>query len=196
MKRIALLLMGSMMVLLATNGAAMAQDKAAEKGVVEPVTKIAEPVTVDTSIMDSVFKKLDMPLPDGSAGWTAEASQVSLERQRVIEKRRAVKVLEEQIAKAAEEFKRMSATLEKAVVQKQQDDPNLRLVVTLYESVDPKKAADMMKKLDAEMVLAIMRMMSPRKASRVLSEMDNKVAAHISRMLVERPKPGVAEASL
>ena len=117
-----------------------------------------------------------------------KAEALVVERQKVSEKIAAMQEIEGRVNAAIEEMNRVRSELDRVVAEKQKDDPSIRLVVTLYESIDAKKAADLIKRLDKEMAISIMRMMSPRKASSVLAEMDDRLAALISRMLVEKQR--------
>lgn len=68
---------------------------------------------------------------------------------------------------------------------------SLKLLITLYESIKPNEAAELLKRLPLGVSVTMMQRMSPRKASKVLSAMDPKVAAEISRRLIRNPMQAI-----
>lgn len=157
-----------------------------------------ENVAVGSLTME-IINKFNTPIPEGSGmRWPQLADGIAQDREALKKKQALMVEMEDKMKIAVSDLKGASQRLDKLVVGKQAEDEDLRLIVTMYETIDPKKAAGLLKKLDREMVLAVVRMMSPKKASKVLSEMDDTIAAQLSKMLVERPKgeKGQQEASL
>ncbi len=144
--------------------------------------------------MYDIFQKLDIPLTDASiVHMISMANAISAERLEIAKKLKAMEVLKKELNKSIQELNTLRKELDVVAAKQQKQSPNMKLVVTLYESVDPKKAANMLKRLDAEMVLAIIRMMSPRKSSQIIAAMDDRVAAIISKRLLESQKPQSGE---
>lgn len=61
---------------------------------------------------------------------------------------------------------------------------NLKLLMSLYESVKPDEAAELLKRLPLPVAVTMIEQMSPRKSSKILSAMDPKFAAEVSRRII------------
>lgn len=68
-----------------------------------------------------------------------------------------------------------------------ENNPNVRLLVTLYESLSPDQAANLIKRLPMTVSLKMVQMMSPKKFSKILASMDPKYASELSRRLIREP---------
>ncbi|MBI4239295.1 MAG: hypothetical protein HY696_12880 [Deltaproteobacteria bacterium] len=121
--------------------------------------------------------------------------QHELERERILQERRfSVGILVgeyQQRTQELEQLRQRMDTLQQGVggqLGKQVDgNDNLKLLITLYESIKPNEAAELLKRLPLGVSVTMMQRMSPRKASKVLSALDPKVAAEISRRLIRNP---------
>ncbi len=85
------------------------------------------------------------------------------------------------------ELKNLTASLETKLDNKSSTNENLKLLVTLYESLGADQAAELLKRMPFTVSLNMIQMMSPKKASKILAAMDPKNAAEVSRRLIKMP---------
>lgn len=120
--------------------------------------------------------------------------------ERVIEmKQLQAGIQEPPMAKALQGKLDESETLRKQLEAQMQDqiklNDNLKLLVTLYESLKAEEAAGLIKHLPPNVALQMMRMMSPRKSSKILSVMEPRLAAELSKRLIQAPAPSAPVAT-
>ncbi len=85
------------------------------------------------------------------------------------------------------ELRKLQQELSKVITKRAGENGNIKLLVTLYESISVDSAADLLKRLPATVAVTMMQMMSPRKSSKILGAMDPSAAAKLSRMLLTAP---------
>ncbi|EKD41668.1 MAG: hypothetical protein ACD_73C00593G0006 [uncultured bacterium] len=68
-----------------------------------------------------------------------------------------------------------------------ENNPNIKLLVTLYESLSSDQAAELIKRLPMTVSLKMVQMMNPKKFSKILASMDPKFASELSRRLIREP---------
>ncbi len=90
------------------------------------------------------------------------------------------KRLEEKILETEKLKKELSAKLLK---KKTTWDKNIEALVSLYSSMTPDAAAQILEKVDKDIVVEIMRRMNPRKASLIMEKFSPEFAAEISKEL-------------
>lgn len=98
-----------------------------------------------------------------------------------------VKLLQSELDGKLKELEVIRKEVSKEVKAKAEANENLKLLVSLYETISAEQTAELLKRMPASVSLAVMQMMSPKKASKILSAMDPKVAAELSRRLITTP---------
>ncbi len=104
-------------------------------------------------------------------------NQLAMEKKLLAEKKRE---LEEKIQETEKLNKQLSAKLLK---KKTTWDKNIDALVNLYSSMTPDAAAQILEKVDKDIVVEIMRRMTPRKASLIMEKFSPDFAAEISKEL-------------
>lgn len=119
-----------------------------------------------------------------------EIAQEQMLRQQQVQ----MPVLHGELSARLDELKALQAQLEANRVQVKDKvaegigaNDNLKLLVTLYESLKAEEAAGLIKHLPPNVALQMLRMMSPRKSSKILSVMEPRLAAEISKRLIREP---------
>ncbi len=103
--------------------------------------------------------------------------QLDTEKKVFAEKKRE---LDEKIQETEKLNKQLSAKLLK---KKTTWDKNIDALVNLYSSMTPDAAAQILEKVDKDIVVEIMRRMTPRKASLIMEKFSPDFAAEISKEL-------------
>ncbi len=103
--------------------------------------------------------------------------QLDIEKKLFAEKK---KELDEKIQETEKLNKQLSAKLLK---KKTTWDKNIDALVNLYSSMTPDAAAQILEKVDKDIVVEIMRRMTPRKASLIMEKFSPDFAAEISKEL-------------
>jgi flagellar motility protein MotE (MotC chaperone) len=100
-----------------------------------------------------------------------------------------LKLLNQELEARQTELGQIQKDLSQTVKKKTEDNENLRLLITLYESMKADEVAALLKKMPLQMSVTVVKMMNPKKASKVISAMDPSMAAQVSRLLVQIPQP-------
>lgn len=99
-----------------------------------------------------------------------------------------LKLLHQELDQRQKELGKIQESLSKEIKKKTEDNENLKLVVTLYESLKPAEAAELLKRLPLVVSVELIKMMSQRKSGKILAAMEPKLAAQISRLLIQSPE--------
>lgn len=104
-----------------------------------------------------------------------------------------LKLLKEELSLREKELTQIQEDLSKTVQKKTEENENLKLLISLYESLKADEAAGLLKRLPMNMTLVMMQKMNPKKSSKILAAMDPKMAAQVSRLLVRSPQVSTLE---
>lgn len=117
------------------------------------------------------------------------------ERKRQLDQRDALlnqreeqlRVLRDNIQQQIAELKRLQKEIEASMeAKKAQDAENLNKVVSLYNGMDPRKAAEKMQTLDPKVAVQILMSMNQRKAAALLEELPPDNAKQITEAIVRK----------
>lgn len=100
----------------------------------------------------------------------------------------SLKLLKQELESRRKELSGIQQTLSKDIKKKTEENENLRLLVTLYESMKASEVSELLKRMPLTFSVTILKMMSPKKSSKVLAVMDPKMAAQVSRLLIQSPE--------
>ncbi len=100
-----------------------------------------------------------------------------------------LKLLTEELAARQAELGQIQKNLSQTVSKKTEDNENLRLLITLYESMKADEVSALLKRLPMPLTVTIVKMMNPKKASKIIAAMDASMAAQVSRLLIQLPQP-------
>lgn len=147
----------------------------------------------DASVLDA---------DDSLGGAESNSLYVNLAREMQLAERKresavdqtSVDVLSGEVRDRLEELKALSGLLETKIEQKTAENGNLKLLVTLYESISADQAAELLKRIPFPVSLTVFQMMSPRKSAKILAAMDPKIGAELSRRLIKMPAPVASNA--
>jgi flagellar motility protein MotE (MotC chaperone) len=122
-----------------------------------------------------------------------------MERKRQLDERDTVlnqreeqlRALRDNIQRQVSELKRLQGDIEASMeAKKAQDAENLKKVVTLYNSMDPKKSAEKFQTLEPKVAVQILMGMNQRKAAALLQELSPDHAKRITEEIVRKSPPG------
>lgn len=100
-----------------------------------------------------------------------------------------LRAMRDNIQQQVDELNRLQTRIEASIeAKKTQDAENFKKVITLYDGMDPKIAAQKMETFDAKMVAQILLGMNTRKAARLLEALPPDMAKRITEIIV-RKKP-------
>ncbi len=102
-----------------------------------------------------------------------------------------LRVLRDNIQHQVSELKRLQSEIEASIeARKSLDAENLNKVVTLYNGMDPKRAAEKLQTLDPTVAVRILLAMNQRKAAALLEELPPENAKRITEQIVSRAPQG------
>jgi len=164
----------------------------------------AEQEAGDSKIDASLTKTLDIPL-------NTEDNELYVDLSREIEKserdrrvqgnsrqaEEGVSLLQAQIREREAELEALQKNLKSLdglqtkinedLKNRIENNPNIKLLVTLYESLSPDQSANLLKRLPMTISLKMIQMMNPKKFSKILAAMDPSYASELSRRLIREP---------
>ncbi len=142
------------------------------------------------------------PRPPRQEALTETEKQILLslnERKRQLDQRdlllnqreEQLRALRDNIQHQVTELKRLQEQIEASMeAKKAQDAENLKKVVSLYNGMDPKKAAGKFETLEPKVAVQILLAMNQRKAAALLEELPPEVAKRITEEIVRKePAP-------
>jgi flagellar motility protein MotE (MotC chaperone) len=160
-------------------GKAAGQGAAAQKG--PPAVQKA----ATTPAADGTVVPMDRPRP-ASAAERALLGRLHERRQQLDARARELDV-RESLIKAAEKKIETRNTAQKAddakdgpPGQRKDDNPRLKAVVTIYETMKPKEAARIFDRLDIKVLLDVARQINPRRMSEILAQMTPEAAERLT----------------
>ncbi len=117
-----------------------------------------------------------------------EMERLELQRKQ----RQQEKILEGELAKRLQELAVLQEQLTAVVAEKANQNPNVPLLVSLYESLSPENAAELLKRLPVDVAVRIVQTMKLQKSSKIIGVMEPAVAAKLSRLILRTPQPDKA----
>jgi flagellar motility protein MotE (MotC chaperone) len=144
----------------------------------------------------STQRPVEQPLPQaaqpsaeqGLLERLAERRRQLEERARELDQREAMlRAAETRVEQRVEELRRIEQRVDQGV-QARQDEQNqqLRGLITMYENMKPKEAARIFDRLDMEVLIAMATRMNPRRMSEVMAEMQPEAAQRLTVALARR----------
>lgn len=118
----------------------------------------------------------------------AERRRQLEERGRELDQREALlQAAEKRLEERVEELRRIEQRIEQTV-QTRQDEQNqqLRGLVTMYENMRPKDAARIFDRLDMEVMVSLVTRMNPRRTAEIMAEMQPDPAQRLTIELARR----------
>lgn len=106
---------------------------------------------------------------------------------------RSLGLMQDELEKKMQELDGVKKNLSDEIQKKVEANDNLKLMVSLYETLDASQAADLLKRLPASISMTMLKMMVPKKASKVLAAMEPKIAAEMSRRMIQAPNTTIIE---
>ena len=158
----------------------------------------------DSKIDASLTKTLDLPL-------SVEENELYVDLAREIERserdrrvqgnarqaEEGVSLLQGQIKEREAELENLQKNLKSLdslqtkinddIKNRIENNPNIKLLVTLYESLSAEQSADLLKRLPMTISLKMVQMMNPKKFSKIMAAMDPKFASELSKRLIREP---------
>jgi flagellar motility protein MotE (MotC chaperone) len=132
---------------------------------VEPLAAVDSSLTEQALLERLATRRTDL---DGYEQELAmRASLVEAAEKRIEERQATLQAIEEQIASLVEQRKEM-------------EEGQFAAIVSMYETMKPKDAANIFNALDIEVLLRVAKMMSPRKMAPIMAEMDTMRAQELT----------------
>jgi flagellar motility protein MotE (MotC chaperone) len=95
--------------------------------------------------------------------------------------------MRDNIQQQVDELNRLQTRIEASIeAKKTQDAENFKKVITLYDGMDPKIAAQKLEKFDVKIAAQILMGMNIRKAARLLEALPPDIAKRITETIVRK----------
>lgn len=190
--------LGAFFAILLVAGGAFAQDALEEQAAENPESEGTESTLSDLSGLKREGNGpeiLNVPgLSRGVDGIIAEIRKrevgIALREQRVSERERSVVELESIIEKRATELDRIRQEVEDRILAwSSQGQDRVDQLSSVYSSMPPVKAGDLLSKLDLDLAVAVIRSMKKKSSAGVLAAMRPDRALAVSRRLLKPLDP-------
>jgi flagellar motility protein MotE (MotC chaperone) len=127
----------------------------------------------------------------------AERRRQLEDRGRELDQREALlQAAEKRLEERVEELRRIEQRIEQTVQARQEEqNQQLRGLVTMYENMKPKDAARIFDRLDMEVMVSLVTRMNPRRTAEILAEMQPEAAQRLTIELARRSGANVGTRS-